>query len=70
MWGLLEALTMLGLAWLFTWGVVYGFQTGSSHWWLVSMARETYPGWFWVGQSLTALSALVCWLRFLMVLSE
>lgn len=70
MGGLLEALTMLGLAWVFTSSVIDGFEKGSDNWWLVSMARDKYPGWFWTGQSLGALSAGVCWLRFFVVLTE
>lgn len=64
MGGLIEALGLLAIASLFTWTVVDGFQSGESIWWRVPMARGAHPHWFWVGQSLGALSALVFWLAF------
>lgn len=70
MGGLIEALGMLSIASLFTWMVLDGFHSGSSIWWLVPMARGARPYWFWVGQLLGALSALVFWVAFFSALAR
>ena len=70
MGGILEALVMLAAASLFTWMVIAGFQSGTALWWLVPMDRAAHPRWFWVGQSLAALSALVFCVAFFVVLGR